>query len=78
MKFLIGEGSWSQLERAMYRGGIGLFYNSTWGGVLAYVIFAIVCILAVVGLITIIGFIFNGRSKKKMSAHEKWIKTGKM
>ena len=80
MKFLIGEGGWSWLERAMYRGGIGLFYDSTWGGVLAYAIFAIVCILAVIGLITVISFLFSGtggKGKKKMSSHEKWIKTGK-
>lgn len=77
MKFLIGEGGWSRLERALYRGGIGLFYDSTWSGVLAYIIFAIVCILAVIGLITVIGFLFGGRGKKKMSSHEKWIKTGK-
>lgn len=78
MKFLMGEGGWSWLERATYRGGIGLFYDTTLGGVLAYVIFAIVCLLAVIGLITVIGWLFGGmKGKKKMSSHEKWIKTGK-
>ena len=76
MKFLIGEGGWSWLERATYRGAIGLFYDSTWGGVLAYVIFGLVCVLAVIGLIAVISFIFN-RKGKKMSASEKWMKTGK-
>ena len=77
MKFLIGEGGWSWLERATYRGAIGLFYDSTWGGVLAYVIFGLVCVLAVIGLIAVINFIFSRGGKKKMSASEKWLKTGK-
>ena len=77
MKFLVGEGGWSWLERATYRGAIGFFYDNTWGGVLAYAIVAIICILAVIGLITVIGWLFGRRGKKKMSAHEKWIKTGK-
>lgn len=78
MKFIIEEGGWSWLERATYRGAIGLFYDSTWGGVLAYIIFAIICLLAVIGLITVIGWIFGKKGKKKMNAHDKWIKTGKM
>lgn len=78
MKFLMGESGWSWLERVTYRGGIGLFYSSTWGGVLAYIVFAAVCILAVIGLITVIGFLFGRKGKKKLSSHEKWIKTGKM
>lgn len=65
MKFLIGEGGWSWLERATYRGAIGLFYDSTWGGVLAYAIVAILCILAVIGLITVFSWIFGRRGKKK-------------
>lgn len=78
MKFLIGEGGWSWLERATYRGAIGFFYDSTWGGVLTYAIVAIICILAVIGLITVLGWLFSGmKGKKKMSSHEKWIKTGK-
>lgn len=81
MKFLIGGDGWAWLERATYRGGIGLFYNDTLNGILAYAIIAIICILAVIGLITVLGWIFGGiRSGgrgKKMSSHEKWIKTGK-
>ena len=77
MKFLMGEGGWSQLERALYRGGIGLFYDTTWGGVLAYIIFAVVCVLAVIGLITVISFLFSRKGKKKMSDSERWMKTGK-
>ena len=75
MKFIIGEGGWSWLERASYRGAIGLFYNSTWEGVLTYLIFGIICVLAVVGLFTVLNLIF-GR-KKKASPEDKWLKSGK-
>jgi len=74
MKFLIGEGGISWLERATYRGAIGIFYNSTWGGLLTYLIFGIICILAVIGLFTVLKLLFF---KKKTSAEEKWLKTGK-
>lgn len=78
MKFIIGEGLLSQFERALYRGGIGIFYDNTWGGVLAYIIFGVFCILAIIGLITIISFFFSRKGKKKMNSHEKWMKTGKL
>lgn len=76
MKFLIGEGGWSYLERLAYRGMIGLFYENTLGGILAYLTFGIFCILAVIGLITVIKWIFVGR-KKKEDPGKKWLKTGK-
>ena len=77
MKLLIGEGFISQLERVLYRGGIGLFYNTTWGGVLTYLVVGLILILAVIGLITVIALLFGRGGKKKMSSHEKWLKTGK-
>ena len=77
MKFLMGENGWSWLERATYRGAIGLFYDTTWGGLLAYTIFAVICILAAIGLITVLKLLFSRKRKKKMSASEKWMKTGK-
>lgn len=77
MKFLMGEDSWSRLERALYRGGIGLFYDSTWGGVLTYIVFGIICILAIIGLITVLNFFFGRKTKRKSSPGEKWLKTGK-
>lgn len=76
MKFLIGEGGWSYLERLSYRGMIGLFYESTWDGVLAYIIFGLFCIFAVVGLVTILKTIFFGRPKKE-DPGKKWLRTGK-
>lgn len=80
MKFIIGgEDWWGWLERASYRGAIGIFYESTWSGVLAYALLAIVAILAVIGLLTVISWIITipKRKKDKMSPSEKWLKTGK-
>ena len=76
MKFLIGEGGLSYLERLTYRGVIGLFYDNTWTGLLAYLIFGIVCFLAVIGLFTVLKWIFFGRSKKE-DPGKKWLRTGK-
>ena len=76
MKFIIGESGWSWLERATYRGTIGLFYDNTLGGILAYLIFGIVAILAIVGFFTVLKWLFF-RRKRKESAEAKWLKTGK-
>ncbi len=76
MKFLIGEGGISYLERLTYRGVIGLFYESTWDGVLAYIIFGLFCIFAVVGLVTVLKTIFL-RHTKKEDPGKKWLRTGK-
>lgn len=78
MKLIIGaENGWGWLERASYHGAIGLFYNDTWGGVLAYLVVGLLCILAVIGLFTVLALLFRPR-KKKMSATDKWMKTGKL
>ncbi len=65
MKFIIGENGWSWLERASYRGAIGLFYDSTLGGMLAYIIFGLICILSLIGLWVVIKTILFGFPKKK-------------
>lgn len=65
MKFLIGEGGWSWLERATYRGAIGLFYEDTLGGLLAYLIFGVICILSLIGLWTVLKVILFGFPTKK-------------
>jgi uncharacterized membrane protein len=75
MKFIMGEDWLTWLSRATYRGTIGLFYETTWGGILAYSIFAIVCVLAIIGLFTIIKALFH--RKKKEDPGEKWLRTGK-
>lgn len=78
MKLIIGaETGWGWLERATYRGAIGLFYDDTWSGLLAYLIVGLICLLAVIGLITVIRLIFRPR-KRKMTSTGKWMKTGKL
>ena len=79
MKFVIGaEDLLGWLDRAAYKGAIGLFYNSTWSGVLAYIIFGLIVVLAFIGLVTILRSIFfRPKKSKKMDSSEKWIKTGK-
>lgn len=80
MKFMFGgEDLASYFERMTYDGAIGIFFNGTWNGVLAYIIIGLICLLAVVGLISIIRLIFRPKKRKsKMSDTEKWMKTGKL
>lgn len=82
MKFIIGEGALSVLERLAYRGGIGLYFTNTLTGVLAYAIFGIVCILSLIGLFTVLGFLLSGgiKSIKKWreTPGEYWRRTGRM
>lgn len=80
MTFLIGESGWDWLERATYRGGIGMYYNTTWGGVLTYLVFGLICLFTIIGVITTLKFIVSllfGK-KKKEDPHQKWLRTGKM
>lgn len=71
MKFIIGEDFWTMLERASYRGAIGLYYSSTWSGVLAYVIFASIMILAVIGLFTVVKMLLTGKPSSSGSSSNK-------
>lgn len=78
MKFLIGEGGLSYLERLSYRGVIGIFFDNTWTGVLSYCIVAIILLLAVIGLIAVLSLIFNRKKRKKSKdPYQEWIKMGK-
>lgn len=77
MKFIAGENLWSYLDRLSYRGGIGIFYESTFGGVLAWLIFALIAICTIVGLITIIRW-FVGHRRGKETPGQYWMRTGKM
>lgn len=77
MRFIMTEDSWERLGSMSYRGVIGLFYDSTWGGILAFIICAVIAVLAIIGLICVMKFLFVGR-KPKESAHDKWLRTGKM
>ncbi len=65
MNFFIGEGDWSWLEWARYRGAIGLFYEDTLGGLLAYLIFGLVCVLSAIGLWVVVKTIVFGLPTKK-------------
>lgn len=76
MKFIMGEDWISLLDRISYRGVIGLAYESTWDGVLAYIIFGLFCVFAIIGLITVLKFLFFGRTKKE-DPGKKWLRTGK-
>ncbi len=77
MKFLIGESGWDWLERATYRGGVGFYYDSTLGGILTFIVVGLICLFAIIGVITTIKFLFFGRRKKE-DPHQKWLRTGKM
>ena len=77
MKFIIGEDWINFFERLKYRGIIGIAYESTLDGVLAYITFGLICLFAVIGIISTIKFIFFGR-KKKEDPHQKWLRIGKM
>lgn len=66
MTLLIGENGWSLLERITYRGTIGLFYNTTWQGIQAYIIFGLLCLFALIGIICTISWLcFKMPIKKK-------------
>lgn len=78
MKFIIGEGGWNMLERLSYRGGIGLFFNDTLTGMACYAIFGLTCILAVIGLLTVLKWIIiKPWKKKKETPEERWLRTGR-
>ncbi len=76
MKLIIGEDWISLLDRLSYRGIIGIAYDSTLAGVLAYILFGLICFLAIVGLLTVLKWIFFGRRKKE-DPGKKWLRTGK-
>ena len=77
MKIIIGETGWTRLEWNSYRGVIGLFYNSTLEGVLAYAIFAIIAVLCVIGLVTVVKWLTAERQPDEPEdPHKKWMRTG--
>lgn len=80
MTFIIGEDAWSRFARAAFRGGIGMYYNSTWEGVLTYLVFGLFCLFAIIGLVVVVKFIVSmlfGKKEEK-DPHQRWLKTGKM
>ena len=65
MRFVIGESAADYLTRALYRGVIGIFYDTIMGGLLAYIIFGIIIVSSAVGLFTIIKWLLTRKSKNK-------------
>jgi len=65
MRFIIGEKAVDYLDRVFYRGTIGLFYDSIWSGLLAYLIFAVVIVLAIIGLFTVIKWLLFRKKARK-------------
>lgn len=65
MKFIWGGEDWvGYLERLTYDGAIGIFYKDTLGGVAAYVLAGLIALLAVIGLFTVIKWIFTRKKRK--------------
>lgn len=65
MGFIIGENLNALLQRIAYRGCIGIFYNSTIGGILAFVIFGLIALLSLIGLLTVVHF-FLGKNQRSI------------
>ena len=77
MKFIIGEDWISYFERLAYRGIIGIAYKDTLGGVIAYILFGLICIFTIIGIISTIKWLFT-RGKRKETPGEYWKRTGRM
>lgn len=77
MRLIIEEDILTRLQSTFYRGGIGLYYNSTLQGVLAYIIFGLVIVFAIIGIITVLNWLLSGKKKKNKDPYSEWIKTGK-
>ena len=78
MKFILGgETGWEYFERMAYDGVIGLFYKTTFDGMIAHLIFALLIIFAIIGVLATLKWLFFGRRKKKKDAGKEWLKTGK-
>lgn len=65
MKFIITESAWTMIENLQYRGVIGLFYDSTLTGLLAYIVLGLVCAFAIIGLFATVKWLFTRKKKKK-------------
>lgn len=78
MRFIMGgTGILDSIEMMFYEGVIGIAYRSTFMGILAFLIVGIICILAIIGLVTVLKRIFSGK-KKKETPGEKWLRTGRI
>lgn len=68
MKFFFGgESGWAYLERMTYDGVIGVFWNNTLNGLLAYLLVFALFLFALIGVITTLKFLMGklfGKKKK--------------
>lgn len=73
MEFVMGE--------LLGIGAIGIMYTSDLGGIAAYAIVIIILLLTLIGLFTILKWIFTRKRKNKRSSEEtpgqKWLRTGR-
>lgn len=59
MKFFFGgESGWAYLERMTYDGVIGVFWDTTLYGLLAYLLVFLLFLFAFIGVIAMLKFIF--------------------
>lgn len=64
MKFIWGGENWANyIERLAYDGAIGIFYKNTFTGLISYVIAGIIILLAVIGLFTVLKWLFKRKKK---------------
>ena len=81
MRIIIGETvtNWGRMEWTAYRGVIGIFYNTTWDGVCAYILLGVIIALSLIGLATVIKWAMFGRKNNEPEdPHKKWMRTGRM
>lgn len=76
MRFIMTEDAWERFGTYAYRGVIGLFYDSTLGGVLSMIIFALLVLFAVIGIISALKWVFFRHSSKE-DPGKKWLRTGR-
>ena len=65
MKFIFSESGWTYFERLAYRGAIGLFYDTTLQGMLAYFIFFVFVVFAGIGMFATLRWLFTRKKKRR-------------
>ena len=65
VKFIFSESGWTYFERLAYRGVIGLFYDTTLQGMLAYFIFFVFVVFAGIGMFATLKWLFTRKKKRR-------------
>lgn len=76
MRFIMTEDAWERLGTLSYRGVVGFFYTDTMGGLLTFIICGAILLFAVIGVLSVLKFLFF-RRKAKEDPGKKWLRTGK-